>query len=99
VIAGCRRTGGTGYLVDDDEVLAAQRRLAREEGIFCEPAGAVAVAAAIKAMASGDIGREAVVVCLITGSAFKDQPSLDQMANGPTHTTIELKEVTDWLNN
>ncbi len=43
VIAACRGCGGTGYLVSDREVWDAQARLAREEGVFCEPAGAVAL--------------------------------------------------------
>ena len=55
VIAACRETGGTGFTVTDDEVFAVQRRLAREEGIFCEPAGAVSVAGSLAAAASGEI--------------------------------------------
>ena len=41
VIRACRRSGGTGHVVSDVAVWKMQRRLAREEGIFAEPAGAV----------------------------------------------------------
>src|SRR5690606_23363345 len=36
-------TGGSGQLVRDEEVWETQAELARREGIFCEPAGAVAL--------------------------------------------------------
>ena len=42
--------------------------MAREEGIFCEPAGAVALAGALRARRGGEIDPDSVVVCLITGS-------------------------------
>jgi threonine synthase len=80
VIAACRRSGGTGHLVDDEMVFETQRRLAREEGVFCEPAAAVSVAAALQACRDKYIDPRANVVCLITGSGFKDSPSLAQMA-------------------
>lgn len=79
VIQECRPTGGTGYLVSDEEVWGWQRRLAREEGIFCEPAGAVALAGAMKAAANGEIEKDANVVCLVTGSGFKDVASVERM--------------------
>ena len=55
VIAACRASGGTGHLASDAAVYELQRRLAREEGIFSEPAGAVALAGALKAAANGEI--------------------------------------------
>ena len=39
-IAACRKTSGTGILVEDDWTWEEQRRMAEEEGIFTEPAGA-----------------------------------------------------------
>ena len=79
VIAACRRSGGTGHLVTDEAVWAIQKRLACEEGIFSEPAGAVATAAAIQAAKAGEIDPNAVVCCLVTGSGFKDSPSVARM--------------------
>lgn len=79
VIAACRSSGGTGHTVSDDAVFAAQRRLAREEGIFCEPAGAVALAAVINAVEQDGLETDAPVVCLVTGSGFKDAHSVEQM--------------------
>jgi threonine synthase len=77
VIEACRNSGGTGYLVDDDEVWRMQLRLAREEGLFCEPAGAVALSGALRAAAHGEVTPQDTVVCLVTGSGFKDSASLE----------------------
>jgi threonine synthase len=79
VIQECRASGGTGHIVEDAEVWALQRRLAREEGIFCEPAGAVALAGALKAARTGELRQDARVVCLVTGVGFKDMAAVERM--------------------
>lgn len=91
-IAACRSSGGTGHLVSDEEVWACQRRLAREEGLFCEPAGAVALAGAIRALERGEISADDAVVCLITGSGFKDEASLDRLLAGAEAPLMELAD-------
>lgn len=80
VVSACRRSGGTGHTVTDESVWRWQARLAREEGIFCEPAGAVALAGVEQALARSEIERNEPVVCLVTGSGFKDEASLERMA-------------------
>ena len=92
VIAACHRNGGTGHLVEDDFVWQTQARLAREEGIFAEPAASTAVAGALQAAREGQLDPDANVVCLITGSAFKDPPSLDAMVR---HTSAPLIDLAD----
>jgi threonine synthase len=79
VIPACRECGGTGHVVADDFVWQVQARLAREEGIFCEPAAAVPLAGALQARAEGLVADGATVVCLITGSGFKDSASVERM--------------------
>ncbi len=81
VITACRASGGNGHLVPDAAIYELQGRLAREEGIFSEPAGAVALAGALQAVANGEIDRDARIVCLVTGSGFKDGASLAKMAD------------------
>jgi len=88
-----RATGGTGHLVSDAEVWAMQQRLAREEGIFSEPAGATALPAIFKAAERGEISRDATIVCVISGSAFKDPPSMDKMLAGATAPIIDSSEL------
>jgi threonine synthase len=79
VVRACRDSGGTGHIVSDDAVWAMQGRLAREEGIFCEPAGAVAVAGAIQAAERGELDADAAVVCVVTGIGFKDASAVVRM--------------------
>jgi threonine synthase len=92
VIKSCRASGGTGHIVDDETVWQMQQRLAREEGVFCEPAGAVALAGALQARANGEIADGAKVVCLVTGSGFKDQTSLQRMA-GAACPMLDVNEL------
>ena len=56
--------------VSDDEILAAYRLLAREEGIFCEPASAASVAGLLKV--KDQVPEGATVVCVLTGNGLKD---------------------------
>jgi threonine synthase len=84
-VAARDESGGAIGAVSDDEILEAYRLLAREEGIFCEPASAACVAGLLK-VASGALSgsqatgqppapeelREATVVCVITGHGLKD---------------------------
>jgi threonine synthase len=65
-------SGGAIEAVTDDEILDAYRRLAREEGIFCEPASAACVAGVLKRAAGGASFAGQTVVCIITGSGLKD---------------------------
>ena len=82
VIAACRECGGTGHLVPDALVYEALARLAREEGIFSEPAGAVALAGVLAARAEGYLKSDAEIVCFVTSFGFKDEASVLKMIAG-----------------
>lgn len=81
-IRACRTTSGNGHLVTDKAVYDAQARLALEEGIFAEPAAATALAGALSAVQSGEVARDATVVCLVTAIGFKDEKSVLKMIEG-----------------
>ena len=59
-------------MVSDAAVHAAQRALARDEGIFAEPAGAASLAGLLAEAEVGKIARGSVAVCVVTGTGFKD---------------------------
>tara|TARA_B110000305_G_scaffold239468_1_gene307370 strand:+ start:642 stop:1709 length:1068 start_codon:yes stop_codon:yes gene_type:complete len=88
-LTACRASGGTGFLVSDEEVFEVQAQLARTEGVFSEPAGAVSVTALSQAVAEGKIDRDEAVVCLITGSGFKDAASVDRMTSESTCPLVD----------
>ncbi|MEZ6125590.1 MAG: pyridoxal-phosphate dependent enzyme [Planctomycetaceae bacterium] len=92
----CRATGGTGHLVTDEDVWELQQRLAREEGIFTEPAGAVALAGAINAVRSGEISPEATCVCIVSGSGFKDAKAIERMNQNVSCPLLNAEAIRDW---
>ncbi len=69
-----RDSNGTVIGVSDEEIFEAQRRLAREEGVWVEPAGAAPVAAVPQLVRQGGLAQDgAPVVCILSGAGFKDQ--------------------------
>ena len=74
-LAAVRDTGGRVLAVSDEEILAAQRLLARLEGVFVEPASASSVAGLLKLARGDEPGwevPEGPVVCVLTGHGLKD---------------------------
>ncbi|GAB6276810.1 MAG: threonine synthase [Rectinema sp.] len=65
-----RRHSGRAVVVNDGEILAAQRRLSRSSGLFAEPSSACAFAGFLKV--KEQLGAEASVVVMLTGSGLKD---------------------------
>jgi threonine synthase len=67
-------------MVDDNEIVDAYLRLAREEGIFCEPASAASVAGLLK-LPELDIDLAGkTVVCILTGNGLKDPGTAEKRA-------------------
>jgi threonine synthase len=73
-------SGGRIGAVSDDEILAAYRALARQEGIFCEPASAASVAGVTRAAAARELDPDALVVCVLTGHGLKDPTTAERQA-------------------
>ncbi len=81
-VAARDESGGRIGAVSDDEILAAYRALATEEGVFCEPSSAASVAGVTKLAAAGELEREALVVCVLTGSGLKDPHTAEAQVGG-----------------
>ena len=71
-ITAREESGGDITAVTDDEILEAYRRLAQDEGIFCEPASAASVAGLMSRHRAGESLAGLTAVCVITGSGLKD---------------------------
>ena len=67
-----QESSGTVEMVTDEEILAAYQALAKEEGVFCEPASAASVAGLTKDSQAGRLPEGATVVCTLTGHGLKD---------------------------
>jgi threonine synthase len=83
-IAVQEASGGEFNSVTDEEILAAYRILASEEGVFCEPASAASVAGLLKV--KDRVPNDATVVCVLTGNGLKDPSSAVE------HSFNELKQ-------
>ncbi|THF77314.1 threonine synthase [Cohnella fermenti] len=70
---------GSSVSVADGDIYTAQRMLAEEEGIFCEPAGATALAGLIRERDNGRTFDSGPVVCIVSGVGFKDGASVEEM--------------------
>jgi len=67
-----KESEGFGIRVSDAEIVEAIGLLAREEGVFAEPAAAAALAGLKKAVGEKLIDTEALIVVLVTGHGLKD---------------------------
>jgi threonine synthase len=67
-------SGGAIDAVTDEQILDAYRRLAADEGVFCEPASAASLAGLMARARDGGADDLAglTAVCVITGSGLKD---------------------------
>jgi threonine synthase len=74
-LGAARESGGRIESVTDDEILDAQALLAREEGVFCEPASAAGIAGLLKLAREGR-GPEGTVVSVLTGHGLKDPDAI-----------------------
>jgi len=66
-----RESGGFGITISDEEILAAEKELARLTGVFAEPSGAASYAGLLRLLSEGRIERDERVVMLVTGSGLK----------------------------
>ncbi|MCX8175908.1 MAG: threonine synthase, partial [Candidatus Bathyarchaeota archaeon] len=67
-----KQSNGGAEIVTDMEILEAQRKLAKLEGLFVEPASASSIAGLKKLVENGKIGKDETVVCVATGHGLKD---------------------------
>jgi len=86
-------SGGDIQAVSDDEIMSAYYRLAREEGVFCEPASAACVAGLLKVTREGLSLAGQTVVCVITGSGLKDPETAMKAKTDLTELPADLAAI------
>jgi threonine synthase len=77
----------------DEEILAAQKMLAQQEGVFCEPASAASLAGAMRDIKSGKIPEGCKVVCTLTGHGLKDPDIAIKQSTSPMITVDATMEA------
>ena len=91
-IAARDESGGRITAVSDEEILAAQRLLAREVGVFVEPASAAPVAGILLAAERGEVPSGARIVCTVTGNGLKD---IETALRGYEIAPVRIKPVVE----
>lgn len=88
-----KESNGTAETVTDDEILAAQKYLARNEGIGVEPASAASIAGLKKLVELGEIDKGERVVCVVTGHVLKDPNIAIEASEDPIKVSADPDEI------
>jgi threonine synthase len=94
--AAVRESGGAFNSVTDEEILEAQLILAKQGGIFAEPASCSTLAGLLKLKKAGQLMKGSKVVMILTGNGLKDPDTALSQAGKPIKigaSTEELMEV------
>jgi threonine synthase len=90
-------SGGAIESVTDRQILSAYRLLAREEGVFVEPASAAGVAGLLQARGDGTLDAGLRVVCTVTGNGLKDPEWAISGAPVPVTIPVDVAAAADAL--
>jgi threonine synthase len=96
-LAARDESGGAIEAVTDRAILSAYRLLAREEGVFVEPASAAGVAGLLQARAEGTLDAGLRVVCTVTGNGLKDPEWAISGAPVPHTIPVDVSAAADAL--
>jgi threonine synthase len=86
-------TGGAYIAVSDEEILQAMSDLAKEEGVFAEPAGATSYAGLMKAVELDLTDPDKHHLVLVTGSGLKDIPAALRAVGEPSVIEPKLEAL------
>ena len=83
VLKRLKQYNGIAEESSNDEIIDAILLLAKTEGIFTEPAGGVSVAVLKKMVEQGQIDKNEITVCYVTGNGLKATESLMEVLPKP----------------
>jgi threonine synthase len=86
-------SGGFGITVSDDEILTAEKELARLTGVFAEPSGAASYAGLVRLIREDRINRDESTVLLVTGSGLK---SIDAVV-GSAGSVVSIEKGSEGM--
>jgi len=92
-------TNGYAISVTDNEILAAQHRLAKEEGIFAESSAAATIAGIQKLITQEKIEAHKKVLCVLTGDGLKDPQVVLKAAIKPPTIYPQTKDFLSLYEN
>jgi threonine synthase len=86
-----KETRGYAEMVDDDEIVAGIKLLARTEGIFSETAGGVTIGVLAKLARAGKLDPDELIVAYITGNGLKTQEAVADHVDAPVHIAPTMR--------
>jgi threonine synthase len=89
---------GMAETVSDEEILEAQKLLARREGIGVEPASAASIAGLRKLVESGQIDKGEQIVCIVTGHLLKDPNTAINACKEPIEVDADISALSRIIN-
>lgn len=92
-------SNGYSETVSDEEILSAQKLLARKEGIGVEPASAASIAGLKKLVEMGEIDKGETVTCVVTGHLLKDPNTAIDACTKPVEVDANLDDLKKLLLN
>ena len=92
-------SNGYSETVTDEEILDAQKLLARTEGIGVEPASAASIAGLKKLVAQGVIDKGETITCVVTGHLLKDPNTAIDACTQPTQVDADIDTLREILMN
>ena len=91
-------SNGMAETVTDDQILDAQKLLARTEGIGVEPASAASIAGLIKLVENGEVDKGEQVVCIVTGHLLKDPNTAINACVEPVEIEASVEALSKIIN-
>ena len=98
ILRAIHDSNGSGAIVSDRAILAAQCHLATNESIFTEPSGAIPAAALDKLLEQKIIKPSDTIVCICTGNGLKDPKSALLSFTPPQSIDPDLAQVEQIIN-
>jgi threonine synthase len=92
-------SNGHAETVTDEEILSAQKLLARKEGIGVEPASAASIAGLIKLVDQGVVDKGEQVVCIVTGHLLKDPNTAIDACVEPLEVEADINKLAEIIKN
>lgn len=90
-------SGGSYIIVSDQEILSSMSELAKQEGVFAEPAAAASLAGFIKARELEIINENDSVTIIITGNGLKDTVNASKINKEPILLDNNLDDLIHYL--
>jgi threonine synthase len=91
-------SNGMAETVTDEQILSAQKLLARTEGIGVEPASAASIAGLLKLVENGEVDKGEQVVCIVTGHLLKDPNTAINACTEPIEIEANVRALSKIIN-